>query len=209
MIISERLFSEIMDIFDIIDNEDDRGLSLYLAEGANPNVWLSHPPFWTPLQCAIDDYDGTQETISILLKFGANPNLGDKTSSYYPLIMSIVERHYDVTKQLLNYGADPNIKDEEGRSPLRLSIFFEDLKLVKLLLEHGAIKSVNVAGGVTGMSPLGIAIHKLNIPIIKLLIEAGANPHKLDGDLLQPLERLPDNAPSEIVKEIKELTRNS
>lgn len=198
-----------MDIFDIIDSEDDMALSLYLTEGADPNVWLPHPPFWTPLQCAIDDYDGTQETISILLKAGADPSLGDQTSSSYPLIMSIVERQYDVTKQLLSYGADPNIKDEEGRLPLRLSILFEDLKLVKLLLDYGAIKSVNVAGGIAGMSPLGIAIHKVNIPIIKLLIAAGANPHQLDGDLLMPIERLPDNAPPKIVKEIKELILTS
>lgn len=41
-------------------------------------------------------------------------------------------------KELLETGADPNVKDELGRTPLHLAARSGRIKVVKMLLEHGA-----------------------------------------------------------------------
>ena len=53
-----------------------------------------------------------------LLKAGADVNLpsaGDRTS---PLLMAIINGHFDLAKTLLERGADPNAASEQGVSPL-------------------------------------------------------------------------------------------
>jgi len=47
--------------------------------------------------------------------------------------------HLDVVKLLLEHGADPNVQDDEGETPLHHAAAWRDnVDIVRLLLEHGA-----------------------------------------------------------------------
>ena len=70
----------------------------------------------------------------------------------------------------LEKGADPNVTNKQGASPLIWAV--SDLEKVKVLLEHGA--RVNVASA-SGNTPLIVAAHQYgSSPVLKELLDHGA-----------------------------------
>jgi ankyrin repeat protein len=60
---------------------------------------------------------GSMESVQTLVKGGADVNQvgGDRTS---PLLMAVINGHYDMAAWLLDQGADPNLSSEAGVTPL-------------------------------------------------------------------------------------------
>jgi ankyrin repeat protein len=56
----------------------------------------------------------------------------------------------DAVRMLLENGADPNLRGDEGDSPLRWCAEHDDLETAALLLKHGADKTINESGGGCG-----------------------------------------------------------
>jgi uncharacterized protein len=95
----------------------------------------------------------------VLIKAGAQIN-ATNPNGFSPILLAIINAHYDVAAYLLRQGADANIADEVGRTPLYASVDMHtlpdsnlpwpselnneigSLDLIKDLLEHGA--NVNV-----------------------------------------------------------------
>ena len=70
----------------------------------------------TPLLYAVRQ--GYSESTEALLKAGADINqvsVGDKTS---PLMMAIINGHFDLAKSLLEHSANPNVASMNGAAPL-------------------------------------------------------------------------------------------
>jgi ankyrin repeat protein len=66
--------------------------------------------------------DGHQEAARALLEAGANVNQispADKTS---PIVMAVANGHLDLAKFLLDYGADPDLSNDLGLTPLYAAI---------------------------------------------------------------------------------------
>ncbi|HXV86303.1 MAG TPA: ankyrin repeat domain-containing protein, partial [Gemmatimonadales bacterium] len=62
--------------------------------------------------------DGRTDVVRLLLDAGANlnqPTDGDHSS---PLLVAIINGHYDLAMMLLKLGADPNLASEDGAAPL-------------------------------------------------------------------------------------------
>ena len=83
-----------------------------------------------------------------------------------------MQGHDDVVRFLLEHGADPNIEDLKGMTPIFYSVTSNHLSTTRLLLEKGANPSSKAAGG--GSTILCSAANDGNAPMIQLLIAAGA-----------------------------------
>ncbi len=80
------------------------------------------------------------DILEFMLEAGANPN-GLDTNVEFPLLKASFFGKYGMVKKLLSYGADPNLQDNYGNTPLHNAVVFPYLswvKTVKALIENGA-----------------------------------------------------------------------
>eukprot|EP00164_Ancoracysta_twista_P003279 GFYU01004374.1.p1 GENE.GFYU01004374.1~~GFYU01004374.1.p1 ORF type:complete len:346 (-),score=56.57 GFYU01004374.1:292-1185(-) len=75
-----------------------------------------------------------------LLRCGANPNCTEGT--YSPLLVAVNSGNVDMARLLLKYNADPNARDNNGRTPLMLAVLQKNLPMVHCLVEGGADKDI-------------------------------------------------------------------
>lgn len=85
------------------------------------------------------------------------------------LCQSIVDKDFDdVLNWLSQDGADPNVRDYTGRSPLHLATMASSAQVVKCLVDHGARLTARLADGRTA---LHLAASRGSIDIIKVLMD--------------------------------------
>jgi len=60
-----------------------------------------------------------------------------------PLIFSVFDRNFDVTRKLIELGADPNVQNSEGVTALFYLVAMEEPDMADFLIENGA--DVNIA----------------------------------------------------------------
>ena len=115
------------------------------------------------------------QTADLLRHHGADPHLrGDQMRT---LLHSAAYYGYlEVVQKLVEYDADVNAKDREGKTPLYLAsegFFPKDCSILRLLLELGADVNVRAKDGQT---PLHNASYFGAKPeVIRLLLERGAD----------------------------------
>ena len=151
-----------------IHKEAEEIVRILLEHGADPN-YTDHVHKVCP--AAFLPYDTA--TVELLLKYGAKVDAIDCDGN--SLLGSFVKQNnIPVTELLLKNGADPNIRDELGRTPI---FYVNDEAMLKLLLEHGA--QADVAPALPDDDPL-----LLNIPeeLIPAVVEAGADINLRDED---------------------------
>jgi len=98
---------------------------------------------------------------------------------------AISEERVDVIEALIRNGADVNVKDEYGRTPLRRAAQFCQKKIVELLIANGA--DVNAADSKYGATPLFQAVMNGDIEVVKILVAAGADVKAKTKDGYTPL----------------------
>jgi len=103
----------------------------------------------------------------------------------------------DVKLLLLERGADPNAKDNAGRTPLHFAAFRGHVEVVKLLLERGADPN---AKNDAGWTPLHIAAQEGHVEVVKLLLERGADPNAKNDAGWTPLHKATNEGHVEVVK---------
>ena len=135
----------------------------------------------TPLHSA--SWFGDFEMVQVLLNFRADVNVWSDegwTPIHYvsqgfqhSVIPNVYQSLPDVARLLLGHGADVNAQTSDGtyRTPLHITMEFNRVDVVRVLLEHSA----NVgAKDWQGRTPLQIASEKGYDEIMKLLSEHGA-----------------------------------
>jgi ankyrin repeat protein len=105
-------------------------------------------------------------------------------------------------KLLLDRGADPNVRNAAGATPLMWAI--PDLAKVKLLVEHGA--DVNARSTNLGRTPLLIAAsYPGDVEVLRYLVSKGADIHAKDKSGMHALGRAVTYADVDVVRFLVEL----
>ncbi|XP_061165510.1 mitochondrial disaggregase-like [Saccostrea echinata] len=106
-----------------------------------------HQLGWTALHVASINHDS--RLVELLLKFGADPNLGDEYSTFYSMArehrfdpMSVLEVREEQFNDRLSQRA--NFK---GCTPLHYAVLMEDFAIVKMLLDAGADPTLENVNG--------------------------------------------------------------
>ncbi|MYH39602.1 MAG: hypothetical protein F4154_01200 [Candidatus Dadabacteria bacterium] len=155
-----------------------------IAAGADVNAKdkYGYTPLDTGLRQGI-----TADIVKILIAGGANVNsLSGVVYKSTPLHIAVspvyqispVTSHgrsssdsAEILKTLIAAGADINVKDSDGKTPLHHAVVFNDPSIVKILVDAGADVYVKDKGGFfsSGKTPLQIARSKASAEVVKVL----------------------------------------
>jgi ankyrin repeat protein len=109
-------------------------------------------------------------------------------------------------RYLLSLGANPNLADKKGVTPIMIASQLGFIEGIELLAEKGAkVDDANDAGE----TPLIMAVHKRDMPMLRILLAAGADPDRSDnsGRTARDYARLDGNA-SSALQEIEANSKN-
>ena len=127
---------------------------------------------------AVKDADG-QKVTDLIQKPGSTViNSRDVTTGDTALHLVIARRDITWLSFLLAKGANPNLADNSGNTPLMKAVQARFADGVTTLLVHGA--QVDKANG-RGETPLIRAVQLRDVPMTRLLVAQGANPDRKDS----------------------------
>lgn len=113
------------------------------------------------------------ETAKLLLDAGADVNAQARNAmKVRPIHAAAASAQIDITRTLLERGADVNAKQQEGYTPLHEAASSGKLEFARLFLDHGADINARTDSGKT---PLTIAIEARQEAIVKFLRERGGS----------------------------------
>jgi len=79
---------------------------------------------------------------------------------------------------LLQRGANPNVRDRNGTTPLQIAVRLGHVEGVEEFLKRGADVDISDSQGET---PLMTAVHQRNVELVRTLLEKGADPDVNDN----------------------------
>ena len=113
-------------------------IKLLLEAGAEPDVFFETNGS-TPLQrSSIRNHN---DVVKILLKYGSNPNIPNMvglTALDHAVHACNLNESAELVETLVAHGANVNHQDASGLTALHRAVMFDNIHLVRLLLEHGA-----------------------------------------------------------------------
>jgi ankyrin repeat protein len=95
------------------------------------------------------------------------------------LLDAVEQGEIEKIEKLLDKGANPNVQDIFGSTPLRIAARCDNPEVVELLLKRGADPNVP---DIFGSTPLHIAAECDNPEVVELLLKRGADPNIPDDD---------------------------
>ena len=165
-----------------IVNDDPAAVEHAIAEGADPN----EPSLRGQRPLELAALHSSSRAAAALVAHGADPNAGagDETA-----LDRVVNRRGDVRMiaLLFQLGADPNLLDENGWTPLVRAVVAGRPDLLEALLEGGADPNVWLTPGLES-TVLHVAIQKKQLRCMVLLIRAGAETDRRNGNGVTPRE---------------------
>lgn len=156
-----------------------RLLALSLAITAAPAALLAQAqtsPGYTFLE-AVKTGEGSEVT-SLLEQPGQIVNSRDRSSGETALHIVVRDKNEQWLNFLLYKGANPNISDKGGDTPLMLAVMVDFPDGVTRLLGKGA--RVDEANS-RGETPLIRAVQLRRVGLVRTLIAAGADPERTDS----------------------------
>ncbi|HLH52786.1 MAG TPA: ankyrin repeat domain-containing protein [Verrucomicrobiae bacterium] len=128
-----------------------------------------------------------EATLKALLEGGANANQTNR-SGQTPLLLVLARSQADyarVAEILLAHGADPNIAEPDGFTPLHAAGQHGDSAVINALIEKGARVNAQLPSGLT---PLYLAVRNRMLEATASLLDHGADPNLVDQNGTSPLD---------------------
>lgn len=116
------------------ENNHDRAAKILLKYNARVDVAALSG--YTPLHLAVKH--GHSEIVSILLAAKAKYDFPVRDTTTTALLLACMAGHSNVVEQLLDAGADPQVEDAEGNTPLHFTSRDGNYRATYLLLTAGA-----------------------------------------------------------------------
>ena len=137
----------------------------------DPSLVNSHSPDgFSPV--ALAAYLGQKEATEYLILKGANVNaIAKNATGFTALTGAIANNHTEISKVLVNSGADVNHRYEGGVSPLMEASMNGNIELANFLLENGADPNAKTKDG---KSPISFAREKHHAEVVEVLKRHGA-----------------------------------
>ena len=130
---------------------------------------MRYPETYNSLVNAI--HDGNQKTVHRMLEDGCNPNVQSQITGDPLLTFAAWTTHAYIVQELLSYGANPNLENNTGWTPLFMACVMNAKAVVRLLIDAEADVNHVAKDGIT---PLRIAERKGHHTIVRMLRNAGA-----------------------------------
>ena len=112
-------------------------VELGLKNGADVNMKDKRNGY-SLIRYACEFYDGDDNIIQLLLNYGADMDERVCVYKYTCLHVACWTNEIKVIKLLLDKGANINIRDVDGNTPIISACGYGSIDIAKLLLEHGA-----------------------------------------------------------------------
>jgi len=150
-----------------IDNRHQDCAKLLMEEGhADLNAGADEGG-WNP--CLSAAYKGDVETLKMLIHTGQlDVEQAQKEQKSYRAIhfaAASKDNAKELLTTLLDAGADINAVNDNGQTPLHISVFWNNVEAVKLLVERGADKTIKNKSGRTAEQ---LAIHYDYVDVMKV-----------------------------------------
>ncbi len=126
---------------DAVSHWDAPRAKLLLEAGSDPNSeeLLGHGPLYRAVNSSIAGPDEAgKQTVQLLILFGADINKPSGPGKSTPLHMTARRGHVFLAEVLIGAGADIEIRDSKGETPLRRAVNCGQEPMVNLLLNRGA-----------------------------------------------------------------------
>jgi len=127
---------------------------------------------------AVDEKDGTLVTEMLDAPGSTVVNARDITNGRTALHIAVERRDTTWINFLAGRGANPNLADNHGLTPLMRATQLGYHDGIEALVRAGArVDEPNDAGE----TPLMSAVHRRDVPLMRVLLEAGADPDRRDN----------------------------
>jgi len=125
----------------------------------------------------IDKDEPNLNLVSDLIALGSNIDSHDEEDDgKTPLHMTIENGQIEITKMLIDAGADLNVQDEYGITPIHWAVLHGDEDVLRMLIE---LKADLNKPDIEGNTPLNAAVTQGEETLVKLLLDAGADVNNL------------------------------
>ena len=155
--------------FAALNMENPDIIDLLIEKCPGTNINSNGANTRTPLTLAV--IASNVQNVSLLLdRYSADPNIAGEDVENTPLIEVRRGIHmFEITKKLLDHGADPKITNLRGKAPIHIAINHNDPDSVQSLLRHGANPNILYYG----CPCLNLAIQRRYIDLAIVLVNSG------------------------------------
>lgn len=161
-------------------------IKLLRKKGANPNIYDPEQNF--PLLTAAKKND-VDSVYALIYNYGdatpANPDLQDSVSDA-AILHAVKHKNRDMVQALKSYGANMNIADAEGTTPLVAALNTNDKEFLEFFFSLGI--DVNAINPATQRTALIYVLDKKNYEAARYLLDKGADPNLHTAGLPSPLQ---------------------